>query len=60
VSPTSPDIRSPARRISERIGSKTNSSNFVFLEGAVNLAKGRFEVFRAPMAKDVLEDRVET
>jgi len=49
VSPTSPDIRSPVGRSYERWGSNTNADHFLFLQDAVNAAKGQLEVFKSPM-----------
>jgi alkylhydroperoxidase/carboxymuconolactone decarboxylase family protein YurZ len=55
-----PDICVPVRRLYERWGSNTNPSHFLLLlEGAVNAAKGRIEVFRAPMSVSRLQGHVQ-
>lgn len=41
----SPRYRMPAQLIAEAFGSTTNAANFLFLESAVNQAKGRIESF---------------
>ena len=50
VSPGSPDIRNPAQRMYEAIGSNTNAAHFTLLEASINGIKGRIEIFAAPMA----------
>jgi len=56
---TSPQIRTPSELFAEAFGSTSNPSNFVFLEMAVNRAKGRIEGFRRNIADDTLEDMID-
>ncbi|KAL4945990.1 hypothetical protein BDV06DRAFT_218699 [Aspergillus oleicola] len=58
VSPGSPDIRSPVQRMYEALGSTTNPTEFTLLEDAVNVFKGRLEVFNNPMALRDFRERV--
>lgn len=51
VSSSSPDLRNPAQRLYERMGSNTNPTHFVFLRDSVNAVKGQLETFKRPMAE---------
>ncbi|GAW18020.1 hypothetical protein ANO14919_074890 [Xylariales sp. No.14919] len=58
VTPNSPDLRNPAARIYEVLGSIDNPSHLTLLQTAVNSAKGQFECFNRPMSETTLRRHV--
>ncbi|KAI6779197.1 Bacteriodes thetaiotaomicron symbiotic chitinase [Emericellopsis cladophorae] len=59
VTETSPDLRRPVDRLFEALGSNSNPTNFLLLDENVNELKGLVETFKAPMAQDEFDDRLE-
>ncbi|KAK8081220.1 hypothetical protein PG996_000001 [Apiospora saccharicola] len=55
VTPTSPEMRRPADRIYEALGSATNLEPLTFLDGAINRAKGCIEGYKRPMSEKKLK-----
>ncbi|KAI0411936.1 hypothetical protein F5X98DRAFT_356233 [Xylaria grammica] len=49
VTPGSTDLRRPVDRVFEALGSNTNPSHLVLLQGAIDRVKGRYEGFRPPI-----------
>ncbi|KAI1852652.1 hypothetical protein JX266_002193 [Neoarthrinium moseri] len=54
VTPNSPELRRPADRVYEALGSRDNIEPFTFLEAAINKRKGAIEMYRRPMDPVVL------